>query len=60
MSISPLGTVLVKAVHPVSQRLPVHAPDPRRFGAVHPVMNRRQRQKPTGLRAVFGFCCKPP
>src|SRR5260221_4809998 len=55
-----LWTVLVKAVHPVSQRLPVHAADPRRLGAVHPVMNRRQRQQPTGLRAVFGLCCKAP
>jgi hypothetical protein len=37
-----------------------HAADPRRLGAVHPVMNRRQRQQPTGLRAVFGLHCKAP
>jgi hypothetical protein len=51
---------LVKSVYPVSKGLPVHAADPRRFGPVHPIMNRRQRQQPTGLRAVFGPCCKAP
>jgi len=33
----PVRTVLVEAVHPIPQRLPVHAADPRRLGAVHPV-----------------------
>jgi hypothetical protein len=55
-----LRTVLVKTVHPVSKRLPVHAADPCRFGPVHPILNRRQRQQPTGLRAVFGLCCNAP
>src|SRR4029077_1142312 len=32
-----IRTVLVEAVRPVPQRLPVHAADPRRLGAVHPV-----------------------
>ena len=39
----PFRAVLVKAMHPVSQRLAVHAADPRRLGAVHTVMNCRQR-----------------
>jgi hypothetical protein len=56
----PLRTVLVKTVYPVPQRLPVHAPDPRRLGAVHPVMNRSQRQQPTGLPDAFSPCCKRP
>jgi hypothetical protein len=55
-----LRAVLVKAMYPVSQRLPVHAADPRRLGAVHPVMNCRQRQQPTGLRAILGLRCKAP
>src|SRR4029078_6228840 len=43
---------LVEAVRPVPQPLPVHAADPRRLGAVHPVANRRQRQQPSRLRRI--------
>jgi hypothetical protein len=38
----------------VTQRLPVHAADPRRLGPVHRIMNRRQRQQP--LLFVFEAC----
>ena len=35
--------VRVEPVHPVAQRLPVHAADPGRLRPVHPVQHRRQR-----------------
>src|SRR4029077_15934070 len=52
-------TVLVEAVRPVPQRLPVHAADPRRLGAVHPVANRRQRQQPSRLRGILHLRREP-
>src|SRR3984893_7973409 len=51
--------VLVEAVRPVPQRLPVHAADPGRLGAVHPVANRRQRQQPSRLRATLHLRREP-
>ena len=44
---------LVVPMHPVAQRLPVHAACPRRFGAVAAVQHQRQCQHPAGCRHVL-------
>ena len=46
----------VEAMHPVTQRLPIHAADLRRPRPVHPVPNRGQRQKTTAL----AYRLRPP
>jgi hypothetical protein len=48
----PVRTSLIEAMHPVPQRLAVHAADTGRFGARHPVVNRRQCQQPPRLVSV--------
>lgn len=48
-----IRAMLVEAVCPVPQRLPVHPANPRRLGAVHSVENRRQSQQTTGLGAAL-------
>jgi hypothetical protein len=47
-----IGTLRVEPVHPVAQRLPVHAADPSRRRPVHAVQNRGQRQQPPALVRV--------
>jgi hypothetical protein len=49
-----LRTLRVEPVHPVAQRLPVHAADPGGLRPVHAVHNRRQRQEPAALVRVLG------
>jgi hypothetical protein len=39
----------VEAMDPVTQRLPVHAPDLRRGAPIHSIPHRSQRQKPPAL-----------
>lgn len=39
---SPSGTAPYEPMNPVAQRLPIHAADPGRIGAVHSVQDRRQ------------------
>jgi hypothetical protein len=51
--------MLVEAVHPVPQCLPVHAADPHRLGADHSVMNCRQRQQPTRLIGILRLRRQP-
>jgi hypothetical protein len=45
---------------PVAQSLAVHAADLRRRASVHPVPDRRQRQKPPALVDVLRTTGKPP
>jgi hypothetical protein len=45
---------------PVAQRLAVHAADLRRPASVHPVPDRRQRQKPPALVDVLRTTDNPP
>jgi hypothetical protein len=45
---------------PIPQHLPVHAADFRRRASVHPVPNRRQRQKPPALVDVLRSPRKRP
>jgi hypothetical protein len=52
--------MIVKPVNPVAQRLPVHAADPRRFAPVHPVNNRRKRQKAPALAHGLRRSGQPP
>jgi hypothetical protein len=47
------GTSLIEPVHPVTQRLAVHATDPRSIGPAHTVQNRRNRQQPTALAHIL-------
>jgi hypothetical protein len=47
-------------MNPVAQRLAIHASDPGRIGAVHPVHNRRKRQKPPTLIGVLRAFGKTP
>jgi hypothetical protein len=49
-----LGAMLVEPVHPVAQRLSVHAADPRCLRPVHSVENRRDRQQTPALVRVPG------
>jgi hypothetical protein len=49
----PIRTVGIEAQHPVTHRLQAHAADLSRLGAGAPVIDRRQRQKSSGLRAVL-------
>ena len=45
--------MVIEAMDPVARGLTIHAADPGRIGAAHAVQNRRQRQKPAALLAVF-------
>ena len=47
------GTLLVEAMHPIPQRLAVHPADARGLLAIHPVVNRRNRQQPPRLIGVL-------
>src|SRR3981189_2868165 len=51
---------LVEVQYPVPDDLKPDAADFRRLGARRTVIDRRQRQKPTGLRAVFRLLCQAP
>jgi hypothetical protein len=47
----------VEPVHPIAQRLAIHAADPGRLSTVHPIEHGLQRQQPPALariRAVLG------
>ena len=50
----------VEPQHPVPDDLKPDAADLRRLGARRTVIDRRQRQKPTGLRAVFRLLRQTP
>src|SRR5215208_2691756 len=50
----------LRAVHPVPQRLAVHATDPRGIGPAHPIQHRRKRQQTPTLVGVLGGRRKPP
>ena len=49
----PVGALLIEAMHPVAQRLAIHAADAGRLLAIHPVANRRQRQQSPRLIGVL-------
>ena len=49
----PVGALLIEAMHPVPQRLAIHAADARRLLAIHSVANRRQCQQPPRLIGVL-------
>ena len=53
-------TLLVEAMHPIAQRLAIHAADARRGLAIHAVANRRQRKQPPRLIGILGFACQNP
>jgi hypothetical protein len=42
MVLQTIGTFCIETMHPVPQRLPVHAADPCRIRPAHPVQDRRQ------------------
>jgi hypothetical protein len=42
MVLQTIGTFCIETMHPVPQRLPVHAADPCRILPAHPVQDRRQ------------------
>ena len=50
--LQPVGAAFVEPVNPVAQRLAIHAADPRGLLPIHPIENRRQRQKPSALVGV--------
>lgn len=56
----PLGTLGVEPMHPVPQRLTVHAADPRRLRPVRPLGNCGQRQQAARLVRVLRCRCQPP
>src|SRR5215204_2080165 len=58
--LQPLGAALIEAVHPVAQRLAIHAADARRIRPAHPVQHRRNRQEPPALIGVLRGRRKPP
>ena len=43
--LEPFSAPFIEAVHPVPQRLAVHATDPRGIGPAHPIQHRRKRQR---------------
>lgn len=49
----PVGASFIEAMNPVAQGLTIHAADPGRVRAVHPLQNRRQRQQPPTLIVVL-------
>jgi hypothetical protein len=49
----------VEAQHPVPDDLKPDAADLGRLGARRTVVDRRKRQKPSGLRAIFASPAKP-
>ena len=51
---------LVEVQYPVPDDLKPDAGDFRRLGARRTVIDRRQRKKPTGLRAIFPLLCQTP
>jgi hypothetical protein len=55
-----LRTRGVEAMHPVAQGLPIHAADLGCSSSVHPVPDRRQRQKPPALVDVLRPARKRP
>src|SRR3954462_8179934 len=58
--LEPFGAPFIEAVHPVPQRLAVHATDPRGIGPAHPIQHRRKRQQTPTLVGVLGGRRKPP
>src|SRR3954464_3171952 len=58
--LEPFGAPFIEAVHPVPQRLAVHATDPRGIGPAHPIQHRRKRQQTSTLVGVLGGRRKTP
>src|SRR6187551_1022311 len=58
--LEPFGAPFIEAVHPVPQRLAVHATDPRGIGPTHPIQHRRKRQQTPTLVGVLGGRRKTP
>ena len=58
--LEPFWAPFIEAVHPVPQRLAVHATDPRGIGPAHPIQHRRKRQQTPTLVGVLGGRRKPP
>src|SRR3954467_2352356 len=58
--LEPFGASFIEAVHPVPQRLAVHAADPRGIGPAHPIQHRRKRQQTPTLVGVLGGRRKTP
>ena len=57
--LEPFWAPFIEAVHPVPQRLAVHATDPRGIGPAHPIQHRRKRQQTPTLVGVLGGRRKP-
>jgi hypothetical protein len=55
-----VSAALVEVQYPVPDDLKFDAADFRRLGARRTVIDRRQRKKPTGLRAIFRLLCQTP
>ena len=53
-----IGSALIKAVHPIPQRLAIHAADACNLLAIPAVVDRRQRQQPPRLMGIFYRCCQ--
>jgi hypothetical protein len=49
----PVRPVLIEGMHPVAQRLPIHAANTRCLLAVHPVVNRRNRKQSPRLAGIL-------
>jgi len=60
MSRRTVGAERVEAVNPIAQGLTIHAADPSRLGAIHPIKDRCQRQQPPALVGVFRSSGEPP
>lgn len=56
----PVGTLFVEAVDPIAQGLAIHATDPGRLLAVHPVEHGCQRQQPSALVGMLRRGSEPP
>lgn len=57
-ALQPVRALIIEAMYPVAQGLPVHAADPRRIGAAHAIQYGRQRQQPAALLAVLAVLGK--
>jgi hypothetical protein len=51
----PVRAMGVELHHPVADDLHSDTADPGRLGAGRPLIDRRQRQQPSGLRAILGL-----
>jgi len=58
--LQPLQSALVVAMHPVTQRLPIHSRCPRRCRPIMPLQHQSKRQHPPSRGRVLATCRRRP